>query len=435
MKATALLRSLKARKLERPSAVDEEIREVEQSVLPASRHHGLALLPDEVFLQILDVLGNLYQYDTHMQGQAICTLSVVSRRFRDGLLSTPSFWTYWSVPSLSASSALTQKFIQRSTNCEIILDTGNNTYPKVRSSLEEIALFLRSRPFEENIDRVVEMRLDAFTAGAAFTAGFGLKPCAFKTLKTLVVVGSGVYDQTVSTVTSRQIWSISPVFDFWTFPAIKNLSIIGTIPPLHHFQGVTRLILGHLEGVVLTVFRSLSAGLSQISGLLHLELKGFNIGPKQNVSFGEIDTIVDSFELPSVTAFSASTSSCTAEPHLRLLMSKLRLPRVSKLRIEISGDLSNGENKALLAFLSRGGIQTMAEMDTVKSFQLSLEANDETKIPFSQIVTATPDLEELTIKYKSTIVYNLGENPSSDSRPRRLPSLRTIRIVVIEEPY
>lgn len=73
--------------------------------------------------------------------------------------------------------------------------------------------------------RIVEMKLDAFTVGAALTSGFGLRACTFPSVRTLTIGSEGAHD-----MAHRN--RLLPVFSSWTFPAIRKLSISGVPPPL-----------------------------------------------------------------------------------------------------------------------------------------------------------------------------------------------------------
>lgn len=136
----------------RPRAVieqfDEEIELIEQLVFPASHHHGPAALPPEIFLCILGILGHLYRPDRQMRTQTIRTLSRVSRRFRECVISTPVFWTYWGVSSLASSAAAIQTYSWRSGSTGLVLDTGSKEVPEFTISVDEVASFCASHWLE-----------------------------------------------------------------------------------------------------------------------------------------------------------------------------------------------------------------------------------------------------------------------------------------------
>ena len=81
-------------------SLDSFIEDCRENILPASRHQGLASLPDEILLQIFERLLDQLLDDHPIDGsfdasrKLIRRLSLVSKRFRENLLAFSEVWTY-----------------------------------------------------------------------------------------------------------------------------------------------------------------------------------------------------------------------------------------------------------------------------------------------------------------------------------------------------
>lgn len=428
-KYLAKLRALKNRHAQDtalcwPLETIKEIRTLQQIVLPASRHHGLEGLPNELFLYILEVLGQYYRYANGTRLQVVRKLSSVSRRFRDGVSQTHSFWTYWHVPSLIRSKFCTTSHLERGAYKGIAIQMGSGDMGGFcqPATCDELACFLSMLSVEKHLDKVLEIEFDANTVGILLCSDKGtqLRPWTFSTVRTLTIVDSvGLSENAacMDRVFSEQGWS---------FPAVKNLHISGLLPRPQVFKGITRVSFGCLKGTSHSVLRSFMLQLPQLRCLRldKFETKGTHISPPGGLK----DDGFEPFELPRVTSLQASNPSMGSDVDLMRIFEKLRLPNLKNLRLELAGiewrmkSLSRGASALFTA------IQSL-EATSLSSFVFSLAVDRHSCVPLIRPLLATQSLEHVVLEYDSTITSMVDSDSRAFDGPKAPCSLRSIRLV------
>ena len=400
------------------------IRALERVVLPVSRHLGLKALPHELFLRILDELGRCYHNTTDTRFHIIRTLSSVSRRFRNGVLQTASFWSYWHIPSLVRSEISTRSHLERGGYSGIVIQTepGDKRGTCQPTTHDELAWFLTMASVEKNLDKIAEMTFDATTVGKLLFSDKGgqLRPWTFPALKTLTLVDSVGYPEKMAS------WDRVFSEQGWMFPAVKELHISSFLPQAQVFKGITSLSFGCLRGVAFSEMRSF---MLQLPKLTHLRLDKFEMTSIRIPDLGRLkEDDIEPLELPFVTSLQASNPSISGDSDMMHVLEKLRLPNLKDLRLELAGiewrmrSLSCGASPLLTAIQS-------FQANSLESFAISISVDRHSHTLLVRPLLAMPSLKHLVLEYDSNALVLDERDPQVVEAAQVLSSLQSLRII------
>ncbi|KAL5529967.1 hypothetical protein ACEPAF_6224 [Sanghuangporus sanghuang] len=171
-----------------------------EELLPATRHHGLTSLPNEILLHVFKQLLDLYDNQFFGSRMIIRDISLVSKCFRENVLAFAEVWTYLDL-KFCGNQALSL-FLQRTRNRLLNVSFG--------CSAETVEIVRRALQFS---DRWQSLYLDVEDSEHLSL----LPSLSFPAVKTLIIHGHN----------ERSYPWISPG---WTFPCAEDVTLGGTIP-------------------------------------------------------------------------------------------------------------------------------------------------------------------------------------------------------------
>ncbi|KAL5487545.1 hypothetical protein ACEPAI_5653 [Sanghuangporus weigelae] len=337
-----------------------------EEILPATRHHGLVSLPNEILLHVFEQLLGLHDDQFYGSRMIIRDMSLVSKHFRENVLAFADVWTYLDLDDCG-NEALSL-FLQHSQNrllnsLFIYLDVGNP---------ERLSL---------------------------------LPSLSFPAVKTLIIHG-------------RNQRPYPWVSSSWTFPCAEDVTLRGTIPDPEAFRydslkTLTYFVPPYLEHHQL--FNFLRPAISLYA--LYLDLR-FDSDDMSNSSFA--------VELPNVRIFSISNWESNFVPdysdsdegpwdgrhdYFTTIASAIKLPNVQDIRVELAffegGSSSFGVKRWLqLAFPGLWRSRSVTSLTfAIKQLEDKIDA-----VTFGEFFQYFPNLQSLAldIRYHDGVVKLCG---------------------------
>ncbi|KAL5507797.1 hypothetical protein ACEPAH_5415 [Sanghuangporus vaninii] len=286
-----------------------------EELLPATRHHGLASLPNEILLHVFKQLLDLYDNQFIGSRMIIRDISLVSKRFRENVLAFAEVWTYLDL-ECCGNQALSL-FLQRSRNR--LLNVG----------------FMCSA---ETVDVVRHALQSSNRWQSLYTSSEGedskhlslLPSLSFPAVKTLKIYGHS----------KRSYPWISPG---WTFPCAEDVTLEGTIPDPEEFRYDSVKTLTYLQLDPDSLF------LSKLFNFLRpaISLYALYLDVRFDYDISNNPIVV---ELPNVKIFSISNWKSDFVPeysddefhewdmlpdYFSAITSAIKLPNVQDIRVEL----------------------------------------------------------------------------------------------------
>ncbi|KAL5527962.1 hypothetical protein ACEPAG_6763 [Sanghuangporus baumii] len=204
------------------AALDSDFTSVREEAPIVERHHNLMTLPDEIFLYIISLAcedapkGKPRDLRREEMDRLMVNLSLVSRKFRNAVINTPSLWA--SIDNRYCLCSGFDERIERSKGLLLILDIDLGF--GVKSDGERRNILSRIITIKDRCQRlraVVDAKAAKEVPAAEFSAAEPLE---------LFFFGC-----------RRNDWS--RVFKKWAFPNVTSLLIGSAIPPPGLFPNVT----------------------------------------------------------------------------------------------------------------------------------------------------------------------------------------------------
>ncbi|KAL5487544.1 hypothetical protein ACEPAI_5652 [Sanghuangporus weigelae] len=179
-----------------------------EEILLATRHHGLASLPNEILLHVFEQLLDLYGNPFSGSRMIIRDMSLVSKHFRENVLAFTEVWTYLDL-DICGNEALSL-FLQHSRNRLFNLNFGCSA-----GTVEIVRRALQSSDRWQSLSIYLDV---------GNSEHLSLLPSlSFPAVKTLIIHGNS--ERSYPWVSSG-----------WTFPCAKDVTLRGTIPDPEAFR-------------------------------------------------------------------------------------------------------------------------------------------------------------------------------------------------------
>ena len=333
-----------------------DIKQTETTVVTSAMHHGLMLLPEEIFMRIIDIscAQTEEQFRRKEMNDVIRRFSLVSWRFRRAVENTPSFWT-----RIDNQYCLKPGFeirVARARNAPLV---ARLDFRWDMRRGDQFSMFSQISLFKDRFQQL-DIRL-------SHTVRFALLP--FLVLPNVSNVKLRLPDS------HRSHRSIDWIYDRWTFPNVRSLETLISIPSSHARTSLTTVILRshnsntdevrwyerlmnflratpNVESLTLDLSLCMAPEDGALTPIVMQHLSVIHVYNLKNCKpgmFGRLRRILASLKTPNIDTC-AFTLNLTDAAGLEAASGGMEatIPEVTKLSIAVSITLETSHLKALI---------------------------------------------------------------------------------------